>query len=111
VPRTTWTRIAINNTEYNDQGAFDAANNRFGAPIAGTYLFAASQLYKVNASTTAGMNGRLVLNGSTENKGGKGAISANHVSLATTVELQWYFRVADGYVAANHTTFWGCKVG
>jgi hypothetical protein len=25
VPLTTWTKIAINNTEYNDQGAFDAA--------------------------------------------------------------------------------------
>ena len=28
-----------------------------------------------------------------------------------TVELQGYFRVADGYFAADHTSFWGCKVG
>ena len=125
VPLTTWTKIAINNTEYNDQGAFDAANNRFVAPVAGTYLFGASQLYKVNASTTARMNGRLVLNGTTEIKGGKGEISATHVSLATTltlqtvvalapgdtVELQGYFRAADGYFAADHTTFWGAKIG
>lgn len=48
-----------------------------------------------------------------------------HVTLATaiwmqtmvpltagdTVELQGYFRVADGYFAADHTSFWGCKVG
>jgi hypothetical protein len=27
------------------------------------------------------------------------------------VELQGYFRVADGYFAADHTSFWGCKVG
>ena len=46
------------------------------------------------------MNGRLVLNGSTEIKGGKGEISATHVSLATT-----------GYFAADYTTFWGCKIG
>ena len=72
VPLTNWTKIAINNTEYNDQGAFDAANNRFVAPLADTYLFGASLLYKVNASTTARMNGRLVLNGPTEIKGGKG---------------------------------------
>ncbi len=54
--RRPWTKTAINNTEYNDQGAFDAANNRFVAPVAGTYLFVASLLYKsllykVNAST------------------------------------------------------------
>lgn len=36
----TWTKIGLNNTDYNDQGAFDAANNRFVAPVEGTYLFA-----------------------------------------------------------------------
>jgi hypothetical protein len=30
----TWTKIGINNTEYNDQGAFDAGANRFVAPAA-----------------------------------------------------------------------------
>ncbi|WP_238928947.1 hypothetical protein [Alexandriicola marinus] len=71
------------------------------------------------------MRGRLVLNGTTEIRGSFGEISATHVSLATaiwlqtlvpltagdTVELQGYFRVADGYFAADHTSFWGCKVG
>ena len=61
----------------------------------------------------------------TEIRGSFGEISATHVSLATaiwlqtmvpltagdTVELQGYFRVADGYFAADHTSFWGCKVG
>ncbi len=28
-----------------------------------------------------------------------------------TVELQGHFRVADGYFAADHTSFWGCKIG
>jgi hypothetical protein len=27
------------------------------------------------------------------------------------VELQGYMRAADGYFAANHTSFWGWKVG
>jgi hypothetical protein len=117
--------ISPQQAEHSDQAAFDAATNRFVAPLADTYLFGASLLYKVNASTTARMNGRLVLNGSTEIKGGKGENSATHVSLATTltlqtlvplasgdtVELQGYFRAADGYFAADHTTFWGCKVG
>src|SRR6056297_690837 len=121
----TWTKIGLNNTDYNDQGAFDSANNRFVAPADGTYLFGATLLYKVNASTTARMSGRLVLNGSTEIRGSLGEISATHVSLATaiwlqtmvpltagdTVELQGYFRVADGYFAAEHTSFWGAKIG
>ena len=121
----TWTKIGINNTDYNDQSAFDAGNNRFIAPIAGTYLFGATLLYKVNSSTTARMRGRLVLNGSTEIRGSFGEISGAHASEATalwlqtmvllapgdTVELQGAFRVADGYFAADHTSFWGCKVG
>lgn len=121
----TWTKIGINNTEYNDQGAFDAANNRFVAPVAGTYLFGATLLYKVNSSTTARMRGRLVLNGTTEIRGSFGETSGTHVSEATalwlqtmvalsagdTVELQGAFRVADGYFAALHTSFWGAKVG
>ena len=121
----TWTKIGLNNTDYNDQGAFDAANNHFVAPVDGTYLFGATLLYKINASATARMRGRLVLNGTTEIRGSFGEISATHVSLATaiwlqtmvpltagdTVELQGYFRVADGYFAADHTSFWGCKVG
>ena len=121
----TWTKIGINNTDYNDQGAFDAANNRFVAPVAGTYLFGATLLYKVNSSTTARMRARLVLNGTTEIRGSRGEISGTHVSEATalwlqtmvtlnagdTVELQGTFRVADGYFAADHTSFWGCKIG
>ncbi|MBP0440145.1 DUF2793 domain-containing protein [Tianweitania sediminis] len=120
-----WTKIGINNTDYNDQGAFDAANNRFVAPVGGTYLFGATLLYKVNSSTTARMRGRLVLNGSTEVRGSFGESSGTHVSEATalslqtmvplsagdTVELQGTFRVADGYFAADHTSFWGAKVG
>jgi len=121
----TWTKIAINNTEYNDQGAFDAGNNRFVAPADGTYLFGATLLYKINSSTTARMRGRLVLNSSTEIRGAFGEISGAHVSEATalwlqtmaplaqgdTVELQGTFRAADGYFAADHTSFWGAKIG
>ncbi len=121
----TWTKIAINNTDYNDQGAFDAGNNRFVAPVAGTYLFGATLLYKVNSSTTARMRGRLVLNGATEIRGSRGEISGDHASEATalwlqtlvalsagdTVELQGTFRVADGYFAADHTSVWGTKIG
>ena len=121
----TWTKIGINNTDYNDQGAFDAGNNRFVAPVAGTYIFGATLLYKIKSSTNARMRGRLVLNGTTEIRGSRGEISGAHASEATalwlqtmaplaqgdTVELQGTFRAADGYFAADHTSFWGCKVG
>jgi len=121
----TWTKIGLNNTDYNDQGAFDAGTSLFTAPVDGTYLFGATLLYKINSSTSARMRGRLVLNGATEIRGSFGESSATHVSLATaiwlqtmvpltagdTVELQGYFRAQDGYFAADHTSFWGCKVG
>ena len=112
-------------TEYDDQRVFDAASNRFVAPVDGTYLFGATLLYKINASTSARMSGRLVLNGSTEIRGSRGEISGAHISAATalwlqtmvaleqgdTVELQGSFRAQDGYFAAEHTSFWGCKIG
>jgi hypothetical protein len=37
--------------------------------VDGTYLFGATLLYKVNASTSARMSGRLALNGTTEIRG------------------------------------------
>jgi hypothetical protein len=121
----TWTKIGLNNTEYNDQGAFDAGTNQFVAPVDGTYLFGATLLYKINASASARMRGRLVLNGTSEIRGSFGEISGAHVSGATalwlhamavlqqgdTVELQGYFRAQDGYFAAGHTSFWGAKIG
>ena len=107
------------------QGAFDAANNRFVAPVDGTYLFGATLLFQVNASTSARMSGRLLLNGTTEIRGSLGEVTSSHVSEATalwlqtmvvltagdTVELQGSFRAQDGYFAAEQTSFWGCKVG
>ena len=124
-PLDTWTKIGINTAESNDQGAFDPVSNRFTAPVAGVYAFGASLVYKVNATASSRMRGRLVLNGATEIRGSFGEVSSSHQSNATalwlqtltplakndTVELQGYFRIADGFFAANHTTFWGFKVG
>ena len=124
-PLDTWTKIAINAADSNEQGAFDPVTNRFVAPAAGVYFFGASLLHRINASSTARMRGRLMLNGATEIRGSFGEQSSSHLTLATalwlqtltplakndTVELQGYYRAADGYFAANHTTFWGFKVG
>ncbi len=121
----TWTTIAVNTAETNDQGVFDAATGRFTAPVAGTYLLGGTGLYKVNASTSARMRLRLIVNGTTELRGSFGEISGAHQSLATAlsvqtlavlgagdmVALQGYYRGADAFFAANHTSFWGFKVG
>jgi len=42
----TWTKIALNNTDYNDQGAFDAGTNRFTAPVDGTWRCRQAGCYK-----------------------------------------------------------------
>ncbi len=101
----TWTKIGLNNTDYNDQGAFDAANSRFVAPVDGTYLFGATLLYKINASATARMRGRLVLNGTTEIRGSFGEISATHVSLATAIWLQTMVSLSAGDAVELQGTF------
>jgi hypothetical protein len=120
-----WTRIAINVADANDQGAFDAATNRFTAPADGLYVFGATLMHRINVSTAARMRGRLVRNGATELAGSFGEISGANVTLATalwlqtaaplaagdTVELQGSYRAADGYFAAVHTSFWGFKAG
>ncbi|MBJ6372766.1 DUF2793 domain-containing protein [Sedimentitalea arenosa] len=125
VALTSWTKIAINAVEANDQSCFDATTNLFTAPVDGTYLFGASLQFKSNGSNSARMSGRLVRNGTTVIRGSYGELSGNHRSEETsfwlqtmaaltagdTVELQGYFRSADGYFAAETTTFWGTKIG
>ena len=121
----TWAKIGLNAVDSNEQGVFDAATNIFTAPVNGTYLLGATLMFKVNSSTAARMSGRLVLNGTVPIRGTYGELSGAHRSLETalwlqtltplaagdTVELQGYFRAADGYFAADETSFWGTKIG
>lgn len=120
-----WIKIRINTTETNNQGAFNPVTNAFVAPVAGDYVFGASLLYKVATSSTARLRGRIAVNGTTIVNGSFGEISGGHTSTQTalwlqtvtplaagdTVELQGSYRAADGYFAANHTSFWGYKIG
>jgi hypothetical protein len=120
----TWVTLPLTQTELNARGMFDAAAYRFTAPLAGTYTFGATLLYKVATSTTARMRGRLLLNGTTEIRGSFAEVSGGHTSGSTTldlqavaelsagdtVELQAGFRVAEGIIASDHTCFWGSKI-
>lgn len=119
-----WTKVAINDTEFNDQGCFDAATNLFTAPVDGTYLLGGTLNYKIH-TTKAQLNIRLVLNGVDEILGSRGRTNGTHYSLDSsmwtqtmaalsagdTVELQGMFKQEDAYVAADASVFWGCKIG
>ncbi|MBW4707188.1 DUF2793 domain-containing protein [Roseobacter sp. YSTF-M11] len=125
LPADTWTKIAINLTEFNDQNAFDSANNHFVAPAPGSYVFGASLTFKQNASDQARIGARLVRNGVEVVSGSVGEITGPHVSDQTvlnvqtmvmlsagdTLELQGHLRGFDGYFSATQTSLWGYKVG
>jgi hypothetical protein len=66
-----------------------------------TYLFGATLLYQINASTSARMSGRLVLNGTTEIRGSFGEISGTHVSEATALWLQTMVPLTAGDTVAD----------
>lgn len=120
-----WTRIAINDLDYNDQGSFDASANEFTAPVAGTYLFGALLTFKQNSSTAARMGAQLVINGAVVVPGSQAENTSTHVTERTTlslqtmvglsagdtVELQGIMRAHAGYFMADRTDFWGFKVG
>lgn len=64
--------------------------------MAGTFFSGTTLLYEANASATACMRGRLVLNGTTKIRGSLGEISATHVSLANTIWLLTMIPLAAG---------------
>ena len=120
-----WTKISINDLNFNDQSAFNATNNTFVAPTAGTYHLGGTLTYKANTAAPTRSAGRLVLNSATEINGSRAAITSVHIDEVTsvvlqdmialaagdTVELQGRFTGADGYFMADRSAFWGYKVG
>ncbi|MCR4268272.1 DUF2793 domain-containing protein [Nitratireductor sp. ZSWI3] len=121
----TWTRVAINIADQNDQGAFDGGTNRFTAPAAGLYAFGASIGWKQNGSNVpAPLKAKLVLNGTTDltaplvtsdlaqlaTDGSESALNLQAMAVLAagdTVELQQFFGTLDGYVPAGTTRLWG----
>ena len=125
VPLSTWVKVAINETTFNDQNAFDTTANHFVAPMAGTYFFGGFISFKKDISTNPRLRVRLVKNSSTPVPGssvelfGKphatygGQATSTLVALAAgdTLELQGNYRNETGLFRANETVFWGHKVG
>lgn len=120
-----WEKIGMNTVDYNDQGAFDPATNLFTAPIDGTYFLGGNLLFKEHLTSSVRMRTRLVLNGTTEINGAFSENSSAHYDMRTTVgvqtlvhltqgdtvEIQGTTRAGELYFAANHSQFYGFKVG
>lgn len=120
----TWAKLGVNTADHNAQGVFDAANNRFVAPVTGTYLIGGSIIFVKDFGVPRHAI-RLVKNGVTEINGTFAENSGGHVDGRTgmtthtlellnagdTVELQGFSRLYDLYFGANHTAMWGAMIG
>ena len=119
-----WTTVGLNNADYNAQGVFDGATNAFTAPVAGTYQIGATLAYQQD-STAAGIRGRLVLNGTTQLRGGRAELPVGITSGEAVLHLQTLVSLSAGdvvtlqgqgvgapaYAAADQTTMWIAKIG
>ncbi|WP_048646071.1 DUF2793 domain-containing protein [Nitratireductor soli] len=123
-----WTKVAINDTDYNDQGVFDAGTGRFTAPAAGLYYFGAAIGWKQNnTNVPAAAKAKLVRNGAVDltaplvapslsaiaTDGSEAVLHLNamaQLAAGDTVELQQIFSDLDGYVPQTVTRFWGSWV-
>ena len=121
----TWTRIALNASEFNDQNTFDASANQFTAPADGTYAFGATLTFKENTTSAVTTGGRFLKNGTDVLSGSQIANTGQHISEVTTlnmnamaalatgdtIELESRIGGADGYFMADQTVFWAHKIG
>jgi len=124
IAEDVWSTIGINTVEFNDQACFDASTNLFTAPVDGSYLFGGSIHFKKHLASAHSCI-RLIRNGVEVILGSFGRTSGPHYSLSNTiwcqtmaaltagdtVALQSMMESNDAYAAADHTTFWGTKIG
>ncbi|WP_295814186.1 DUF2793 domain-containing protein [uncultured Nitratireductor sp.] len=121
----TWQTVAINDTQANDQLAFDAGANRFTAPAEGLYRFGAAIGWKQNGTNVpSAVKAKLVLNGAGDLcaplvagdvaglavDGSETVLHLNvlaRLAAGDTVELAQRFSGLDGYAPATVTRFWG----
>jgi hypothetical protein len=119
IAANAWTKVQFNVADSNDQGAFDAAKNRFVALEASLHGFTVSLTYKKNGSSApTALEVQLYRNGAAAGRGRAAATGAlidgvSGINLATvlklaskdTVEVFVRFTGADGYVAAADSFF------
>lgn len=123
IASNTWTKVQFNTTSHNDQGDFNAVNNRFDAPADGYYNFGVLINFKENATVPSFIAMKLYVGGvavAHSEQRYTGAIVSLETSLGThallklmaadQVDVQVYYATNDGYVEANSCVFWGCKI-
>lgn len=131
IPVDTWTKIPFNDTDYNDQAAFDAGDNEFVAPVAGLYQISAKVNYKWNAGNPTGpsdpvtdamhlrarVNGTAVDRSLVRNRNSWGMLDqSTQLSVllwlepGDTVDIQVFMAELDAYVEANTNFFSGFRV-
>lgn len=119
IAANAWTKVQFNNTDTNDQNAFDAGNNRFTAPFAGVYAFGFSLRFRANTTVPTKVISAFFKNGA--ELGRSRAISGAPVDDVTTfnltvltplaasdvIDVRVNFATNDGYVKADQSHFWG----
>jgi len=123
IAASTWTKVAFNTTNHNDQNAFNASNNRFVVPIAGYYLIGAKWRFKANATVPASIQTALYKNGTAMSQTAVeswGTVVTLRTRVATQtvlklaandyVEVYAYMETNDGYVASADSVFYGARI-
>lgn len=127
VAADTWTKVPMNNTRHNDQGAFNSGTNVFTAPHDGYYLFGAGFRMKANATVPEAIGVGLSVNGATPtlDRVVRFADSFNlaidqgtsvqvtgllKLEQGDTVEVQAFMEAHDAYVEEDLNHFWGHQV-
>lgn len=123
IAANTWTKIAFNSANHNDQGAFGASGNRFTAPAAGYYLIGLKWRFKANATAPVSIQTKLYKNGSALDytaAESDGTVVTLKTSLATQtvmklaandyVEAWAFMETNDGYVGSAESVFYGARI-
>jgi hypothetical protein len=119
IAANAWTKVQFNNTDSNDQNAFDADTNRFTVPFAGVYAFGFSLRFRANTTVPTKVIAAFFKNGAELGRGR--AISGAPIDDLTTFNLTVLMPLAasdvidvrvnlatnDGYVKADQSHFWG----
>ena len=122
IAAATWTKVAFNTADVNDQGAFVTATSRFVAPEPGTYTFGAGLAFRKTVSATpTAFQAQFYRNGAAAGRSRAATGLVDAVSTVTltatlalnagdTVEVFAHFTGAEGGIVAADSGFWGLAV-